>query len=90
MMLNSLNEIIETSLTQIKEASHLVITFGTSWVYEYIDLNKIVANCHKLPQIKFIKKILSVQEIIDSLRTIEVLLNKINPSHNFHLYHHDQ
>ena len=80
MMLNSLNEIIETSLTQINEASHLVITFGTSWVYEYIDLNKIVANCHKLPQIKFIKKILSVQEIIDSLRTIEVLLNKINPS----------
>ncbi len=42
---------------------HLIITFGTSWVYERE--SKIVANCHKFPASDFARHRLSVDEIAD-------------------------
>ena len=48
--LNNLNEIIESTNQQISKATHIIITYGTSWVYRNIDANEIVANCHKVPQ----------------------------------------
>jgi len=41
----------------------LVITFGTSWVYEYKKNNKIVSNCHKIPSQQFIRKFITSEEI---------------------------
>jgi hypothetical protein len=63
-------------------ASHVYITFGTSWVYVLHDSNKIVSNCHKLPQSHFTKKLLTVQEIESSIRSIFELVKKVNPECN--------
>lgn len=49
--------------TALQDASTIIITFGTSWVYEMDGL--VVANCHKLPADRFVRRCLTVQEIVD-------------------------
>jgi hypothetical protein len=56
-----------------------VLTLGTAWVYHYIERDELVANCHKIPQKNFIKRILSVDEIRKSLENTIELVKKINP-----------
>ena len=77
-LLNKLNVAISLTNKKIKEASHIVITLGTSWVYRYIETDTIVANCHKIPQKKFLKELLSVSEISESLARSISLIKSIN------------
>jgi len=77
-LLNKLNVAISLTNKKIKEASHIVITLGTSWVYRYIEIDTIVANCHKIPQKKFLKELLSVSEISESLARSISLIKSIN------------
>ncbi len=46
----------------LHSSKHLIITLGTSWVYER--KGKVVANCHKFPASEFIRRRLSVEEIV--------------------------
>lgn len=70
----------KSCLEFLKQASHVVITLGTSWVYEYIATKELVANCHKIPQKEFKKRMLSVDEIASSLERTVLLIKKENPS----------
>jgi hypothetical protein len=79
-LLVKLNSTIKTTKKQLETASHIVITLGTSWIYRFIEKDTIVANCHKIPQKKFLKEILSVDEIIESLEASITLLKSVNPS----------
>ncbi len=81
--LNSLNKKRSQLLSYIKSATHIVFTFGTSWVYRNIASNSLVANCHKIPQIKFTKELLSVDEVAVSIRNTISLIKDINPKVNF-------
>lgn len=81
--LENLNVILKHSLIQLFQASHVIITFGTSWVYRNFESNTIVANCHKLPQNQFQKEILSVETIGNSIKNTIDLIQKINPDCNF-------
>jgi len=78
-ILVKINENIKKSGIDLKSTSHLVITLGTAWVYHHIETDQLVANCHKIPQKNFIKRILSVAEIIESLQNSMQLLRKLNP-----------
>ncbi len=82
-LLNRLNDNVSQTYNYLKEASHVVITLGTAWVYRYIETDQHVANCHKIPQKKFLKELLSVDEITQSLDAIVSLVNSINPDVNF-------
>ncbi len=64
---------------RLSTASHLVITLGTAWIYEYLRTNKVVANCHKLDATLFQKRLLSVTEIISSFKKFYHHLQQINP-----------
>jgi hypothetical protein len=77
-LLESLNESVASSSQQINQASHIIITLGTAWVYKFEDL-KIVANCHKIPQNKFKKELLSIEEISKSLKRISEKIHLVNP-----------
>ena len=77
-LIDNLNAITLKTHQKIKEATHIIITLGTSWVYKHINTNEIVANCHKIPQKKFSKIILSVDEISDSLHKTTAVLKNIN------------
>ena len=79
-LLQNLNEILKSTYQQIAESTHIIITYGTSWVYRNIETNKIVANCHKVPQKQFVKELLSVETIKKSIKTILDLIQKINPN----------
>lgn len=79
IVLNNLNSQIKSTAKFLKNTSHVLITLGTAWVYRFTEKNRIVANCHKIPQKKFQKEILSIQEITESLATIVALIKKINP-----------
>lgn len=82
-LLSNLNRAISTTQKTLKQASHLVITLGTSWVYRFLEADSIVANCHKIPQKKFTKEILTVDEISESIEAIISLVKSINPSIHF-------
>jgi len=62
-LLLDLNQSLVAAHKQIKSATHLVVTLGTSWVYRLQSLDMIVANCHKIPQKEFTKELLSVGEV---------------------------
>jgi len=70
-------------LDYIKSATHIIFTYGTSWVYQHIGSNCIVANCHKLPQKNFAKKLLSVKEVSASISNVISLIKEINPQVKF-------
>ena len=65
-LLSNLNSGIVDTNEALKKASHLIITFGTAWVYRFLETDEIVANCHKIPQNKFTKELLSVAEITEN------------------------
>lgn len=54
-LLNSLNHLIDVWNQELYQASYLVITFGSAFAYQHKQQEKIVANCHKLPQALFEK-----------------------------------
>lgn len=78
-VLDKINSSIQKGHEQLKSASHIIITLGTAWIYEIIETGVSVANCHKIPQKKFHKKILSVEEITKALENIKNQIKKINP-----------
>lgn len=64
----------------LESATHLLITFGTSWVYEYGNHGQVVANCHKQPSGLFEKRLLSPEEIFKNFNAFFNVLRQINPS----------
>lgn len=82
-LLINLNKALQTTNQQVKESTHIIITLGTAWVYRHIESDEVVANCHKIPQKKFLKELLSVDEIIESLECMIALIKEINPNVNF-------
>ncbi|CAL2102827.1 GSCFA family protein [Tenacibaculum sp. 190130A14a] len=77
-LLNNLNQATHQTITSLKNASHVIITLGTAWVYRKIAEDFIVANCHKVPQKNFLKEILTIDEISESLGAIIALIKSIN------------
>jgi hypothetical protein len=59
---------IETMQRALAEATVVIVTFGTAWVYE-MD-GKVVGNCHKMPEKWFRRRRLSVEEIVDAWQPI--------------------
>lgn len=81
-LLETLNTIIKSTKQELEEASHIIITYGTSWVYRNIESDSIVANCHKVPQKQFTKELLSVEEIEESIANAIKLIHAVNPNCN--------
>ena len=80
VFLNSLNEIIDLTHTQLNDSTHIIITLGTSWVYRNIETNQIVANCHKVPQKQFNKELISPEIIAQSIESILFTISVLNPN----------
>lgn len=64
---NELQEVIREALTQ---ADHLVLTFGTAWIYRLRTSGEIVANCHKQPTHCFDRERLGVEQIVEGFNRI--------------------
>ncbi|WP_373055661.1 GSCFA domain-containing protein [Zunongwangia sp. H14] len=79
-LLRSLNSESRNSAKFLKSATHVVITLGTAWGYQHKDLDKTVANCHKVPQQEFEKQLMMVDEIRQSLLQILSSVHLLNPN----------
>ena len=62
----------------LRESTFITLTFGTAWVYELKETGEIVANCHKVPNTQFSKRLLSYTEVVDSYQNILTLIRKVN------------
>jgi hypothetical protein len=82
-LLKSLNSILKATKTHLETASHIIITYGTSWVYKNVESLEIVANCHKVPQKQFTKQLLSIEVIKKSIENTIKLIASVNPKANF-------
>lgn len=71
---NDVRENIQHKVTAtknfLKTASVVILTPGTSIVYERLDPGEVVANCHKVPASFFRKRMLTVDEIIQSFSVL--------------------
>lgn len=70
---------IQHSNSFLKRATCILITYGTSWVYEWKEDNGIVANCHKQPASLFEKRLLSQIEIEESFAHVYKIIREKNP-----------
>ena len=78
-ILDHLNKALKLTQNQLQSASHVILTFGTAWVYKHKQSKTTVANCHKQPQSEFDKSILSVDELQDTFNSIISVLKSFNP-----------
>ncbi|WET04311.1 GSCFA domain-containing protein [Flavobacterium sp. YJ01] len=82
-LLETLNKAVSETNKKLKEATHIIITFGTSWIYRNMESDEVVANCHKVPQKQFSKELLSVNEIQKSIQNTIESIEALSPNINF-------
>ena len=68
--LRLMNDRLFSSAEQLREASRLILTWGTAYVYRLKRDGRIVANCHKLPEQRFVRERLSVEAIVEEWRVL--------------------
>ncbi len=78
-LINQCTKVMHMVREDIKEASVLIITLGSAWVYEWNTKNKMVGNCHKVPQKEFKKRLLEVEETKLRLTEMIAVLQAFNP-----------
>jgi hypothetical protein len=66
--LEACNSRLHQAHQALKEARLLMITFGSAWIYERE--GHVVANCHKLPQEHFVRRMLTVDDIVTLWRPL--------------------
>ncbi len=69
-LLTLLNQTIDDWHLKLKTADWLVLTFGSAYAYKHMEQNKLVANCHKLPQQLFNKELLDTSDIVEEYESI--------------------
>ena len=58
-----------------KKPDVLILTFGSAWVYEWQQTEEVIANCHKVPQQYFEKRLLDVHEVVESVASLFAFLS---------------
>lgn len=81
--LQTLNTTLELAHQQILQVSHIILTYGTAWVYTEENSGEVVANCHKVPQSQFTKKLLDIDSVEKAIQNSISLIQKINPNCKF-------
>jgi hypothetical protein len=76
--LQAINQRIKNSVEFLKTADYLFLTFGTAWVYYFLESGKPVSNCHKLPANRFERRMLEIKDIVLVYKDVIEKLKKIN------------
>ncbi len=76
----SIQQKLNLANQKLLAANYLLITWGSAYVYEIKESQKIVANCHKVPNTHFHKRLLSVNEIVNHYNKLLRQLLSVNPN----------
>ena len=79
-MLIAMNRDIIAAHENLISAKVLFVTLGTARVHTLNSNNQVVSNCHKQPAHMFTKKLLSVEEVVTTLRESLLLCRTHNPN----------
>lgn len=75
--------VLNSAKTELEEASevasHVIITFGTSFIYRLKSSGQGVANCHKRPQDQFEKELTPIEDLKKILSQLIFHLEHLNP-----------
>ncbi|WP_456408022.1 GSCFA domain-containing protein [Caldithrix abyssi] len=77
--LHNINTAIQQAHHFLKKARWLIVTFGTAFVYFLKKQKTAVANCHKLPETEFERRLISLAEITEPWLRLLDLLRQFNP-----------
>ena len=77
--IDRMNQRIEQGHNALREAQLLTITLGTAIVYRLKSTGEVVANCHKVPQHEFERKMASVSDMTRELDSMLTSLHAFNP-----------
>lgn len=79
LVLKKINENIVSAHEKLKNAKVLFITLGTAFAYLHKPLYTTVANCHKVPANKFVKKLYDSNELYAIYKKMLYALSFFNP-----------
>ena len=65
-----LDEVTRVTHKKLQETDLLVITLGTSYVFRDVESSEVVTNCHRLPTTRFVRELLSIDEMEDKLKGV--------------------
>lgn len=71
--------LLKTGASKLGSARVLVITYGTALVYTWLQRQHVVANCHKVAQGQFARRLLTADEMVQSFDQMYRVLKRINP-----------
>jgi hypothetical protein len=77
--LKKINTSVNQARKQLQNASYLIITFGTAWVYQYKETGKVVSNCHKIPAKEFERVKLGVEDVFVQWAKLLNRVEDLNP-----------
>lgn len=78
-VLRHANHMLHELKRKLHAARWLFVTFGTGWTYRLKDTGETVANCHKIPQSKFDKKLATSEEVTEVWERVISGLQEFNP-----------
>jgi GSCFA family len=77
--LNHMNAAMDQARLHLQSSACLLLTFGSALVYNLLEKNSIAANCHKIPSSRFEKRLLDVEEIVESSKVWITSLLTLHP-----------
>lgn len=78
--LRKINSNIKEGYEYLKKAEFIVITLGTSRVYKHKKLDRIISNCHKIPDTEFDQHLMTTSETVQILQKLIDSISGINQS----------
>ena len=82
-LLEILNKRIQESHKRAVGCDTVIITFGTAYAYIRKDDGVVAGNCHKLPTETFTRRLLGIDEIVDTTAEVINAYRKYNPDIKF-------
>lgn len=82
-LLNNINFAFIKDQEQLRSCTHLIITFGSSYVYTHNQSGIEVANCHKVPAIQFTKTLSLLSSLNQTWDNCMLQLKQLNPNVSF-------
>lgn len=77
--IDRMNSRIQQGHDVLKKAQLLTVSLGTALIYRLKSTGEIVANCHKVPQHEFERKMATVGEMAQTLDKMLTRLHEFNP-----------
>jgi hypothetical protein len=78
--LDKINSRMNAAGEFLKKTDVLLITFGTAWIFEEKKSGRVVSNCHKLPASEFVRRRLTVEEIVNDFSELILKLQILLPN----------